>query len=50
MTNAMLVAMLRAVRLHKAHARRLRTGGQYTEANMGVLVALHRAERVWGIQ
>lgn len=40
----------RAVRLFLAHKRRVRTGGQYAEANMGLLVALARAERLWGVR
>lgn len=40
----------RAVRLFLAHKRRVRTGGQYTEANMGLLVAMQRAARVWGVR
>lgn len=40
----------RTVRLLRAHQRRVRTGGQYSEANMGLLVAMQRAERVWGVR
>lgn len=40
----------RAVILFLAHRRRVRTGGQYTEQNMGLLVAKERACRVAGIR
>ena len=40
----------RAVILFLAHKRRVRAGGQYTEQNMGLLVALERACRVGRIR